>query len=79
LHEQVENLAFVVDCAPKPERPPRDRHGHLIEMPPRGLAAGVDAEVLGRTMARTSIPVAAPFRRRYPDRAPLRDLRRRDS
>jgi hypothetical protein len=36
LHEQVENLAFVVNRAPKPELPPRDRHGHLIEMPPRG-------------------------------------------
>ena len=35
LHEQVENLAFVVDCALKPELPARN-HGHLIEMPPRG-------------------------------------------
>jgi hypothetical protein len=47
LHEQVENLTFVVNRAPEPELPARDRHGHLIEMPPRGLAAGVDAEVLG--------------------------------
>jgi Protein of unknown function (DUF2924) len=43
------------------------------------LAAGVDSEVLGRTTARTSIPIAAPFRRRHPDRAPQADLQRRDS
>jgi hypothetical protein len=36
LHEQVENLTFVVNRAPEPELPARDRHGHLIEMPPRG-------------------------------------------
>jgi hypothetical protein len=30
------------------------------------LAEGVDGEVLERTMARTSIPIVAPFRRRYP-------------
>ena len=36
LHEQVENLAFVVNRAPQPELLARDRHGHLIEMPPRG-------------------------------------------
>jgi hypothetical protein len=33
LHEQVENLAFVVNRAPQPKLPARDRHGHLIEMP----------------------------------------------
>jgi len=43
------------------------------------FAAGVDAEVFGRTTARTSIPIAAPFRRRYPDRAPQADLRHCDS
>ena len=30
----------------------------------------VDGEALGRTTVRTSIPIVAPFRRRYPDRAP---------
>jgi hypothetical protein len=35
LHEQVENLAFVVNRAPQPELPARNRHGHLVEMPPR--------------------------------------------
>jgi hypothetical protein len=36
LHEQVENLAFVVNRAPELELPTRNRHCHLIEMPPRG-------------------------------------------
>jgi hypothetical protein len=31
------------------------------------LAAGVDAEVLEQTTARTSKPITAPFRRRHPD------------
>ena len=35
LHEQVENLGFIVNRAPQPELPPRNRHGHLIEMPPQ--------------------------------------------
>ena len=35
LHEQVENLAFVVDRAPEPELPARNRYGHLVEMPSR--------------------------------------------
>ena len=43
LHKKVENLAFVVDRAPQPELPARNRHGHLIEMPlcrcPRASAA----------------------------------------
>jgi hypothetical protein len=69
LHEQVENLAFVVNRAPKPELPPRNRYGHLIEMPTQCWPVGVDGEVLGRTMYRTSKPIAAPFRRRCPDRA----------
>jgi hypothetical protein len=35
LHQQVENLAFVVNRAPEPELRARNYHGHLIEMPPR--------------------------------------------
>jgi hypothetical protein len=35
LHQQVEDLAFVVDCAPQPELPARNPHGHLVEMPAR--------------------------------------------
>ena len=33
LHQQVENLAFVVNRAPQPELPARNHHGHLVEMP----------------------------------------------
>ena len=35
LHKQVENLTFVVNRAPQPELPARNRYGHLIEMPTR--------------------------------------------
>jgi hypothetical protein len=35
LHKEVENLAFIVNCAPQPELSARDRCGHLIEVPPR--------------------------------------------
>jgi hypothetical protein len=33
------------------------------------LAVDVDGEVLGRTTARTSKPIAAPFHRRHPETA----------
>src|SRR5580693_4726869 len=35
LHQQIENLAFVVNRAPEPELGARNHHRHLIEMPPR--------------------------------------------
>jgi hypothetical protein len=35
LHEQVENLALVVDRAPEPGLCARNHHGHLVEMPRR--------------------------------------------
>src|SRR6478609_10997617 len=48
LHEQVENLTFVVNRAPQPELPARDPYGHLIEMPsrrwPRASAAKFSGE-----------------------------------
>jgi hypothetical protein len=34
--EEVSTPRFVVNRAPELERPARDRHGHLIEMPTRG-------------------------------------------
>jgi hypothetical protein len=34
LHEQIEDLTFVVNRAPQPKLPARNHHGHLIEMPP---------------------------------------------
>ncbi len=45
--------------------PPHNRYGHLIEMAAGTLAASVDVEVLGRTSARISIPIATPFRRTH--------------
>src|ERR1700722_7809164 len=35
LHEQVENLAFVVNRTPEPKLLARNRYGHLVEMPLR--------------------------------------------
>ena len=35
LHQEIENFAFIVDRAPEPELLPRDRYGHLVEMPAR--------------------------------------------
>jgi hypothetical protein len=34
--QEGRDVAFVVNGAPKPELPPRNRHGHLIEVPARG-------------------------------------------
>src|SRR3984885_9712982 len=58
---ELENLAFVVDSAPQPELPTCNRHGHRLDanVP---LVEDVYGEVLGQTMARISIPIAAPFR-----------------
>src|SRR6476659_5514086 len=47
LHEQVENLAFVVDRAPKPEPPARNHHGHLVEMPPSRWSRASTAKFSG--------------------------------
>ena len=80
LHEEVENFAFVVDCAAPQARtagPQSSRPSRRDATAP--LVAAIDGEVLWRTVVRTSKPIAAPFRRRCPDRAPRADLRRRDS
>ena len=47
LHEQVENLAFVVNRAPQPELPPRNHHGHFVEMPRRRWARASTAKFPG--------------------------------
>jgi hypothetical protein len=47
LHEQVENLAFVVNRAPQPELLARNRYGHLIEMPTRPWARASTAKFSG--------------------------------
>src|ERR1700722_701544 len=56
LHEQVENLAFVVNRAPEPELPARDRHGHLIEMPPRGWPRASTAKLSGEQRPELQYP-----------------------
>ena len=78
LHKQVEDLAFIVNRAPQPKLPARNRHGHLVDAIAT-FAEGVDGEVLERTMARISRPTVAPFRRTRRARAQRADLRRRDS
>ena len=65
LRQQVENLAFAVNRAPQLKLPPRDRHGHLVEMPLRRRAVGVDRAILERIEARTSRPAVALFRRTH--------------
>ena len=35
LHQEIENLAFVVNRGPQPEPPARNRDDHLVEMPTR--------------------------------------------
>jgi hypothetical protein len=48
LHEQIKNLAFIVDSASEPELPPRNHHGHLIEMPPRRWPRASTAKFWGK-------------------------------
>jgi len=31
LQQQVENLAFIINCAPKPKPPARNYHRHLVD------------------------------------------------
>ena len=69
LFEEIENLAFVINRAPKPELFAGNDHGHLIEMPAQGWTRASGAQVLARTAAQTSRPIVAPSRRRHPARA----------
>jgi hypothetical protein len=78
LHQQVEDLAFVVDCAPQPELLPAILTTTSSRCQ-RAVGCGRRRRVLGRTTARISRPIAAPFSRRHPDCARPADLRRRDS
>jgi hypothetical protein len=47
LHQQIENLAFIVDGSPKPKLPTRNHHGHLVEMPSRGRLWASTAQFSG--------------------------------
>jgi hypothetical protein len=55
LYEEIENLAFIINRALKPERLASYDHGHLIEMPAPSVAA-VFEHAPTRTTVRTSIP-----------------------
>src|SRR6202046_5407064 len=61
LHEQLENLAFVVNRAPEPELPARDRHGHLIEMPPRGWSRASTPKFSGEQRPELQYPSSHRF------------------
>ena len=47
LHQQIENLAFVVDRSPEPESPAGDQNCHLVQMPMRGGPMTSAAKFLG--------------------------------
>jgi transposase-like protein len=79
LHEQVENLAFVINGAPKPELLVRNDHGHLNRHATARLGSAVGAQVLGRTAARILTPIVGRSRRRPLARARREDPQHRDS
>jgi hypothetical protein len=60
LHEQVENLAFIVDSAPEPELPPGNRHRHLIETPLRRRPRASTAKFSGEQSP--ELPNPSPYR-----------------
>ena len=47
LHEQIENLAFIVDRAPKLGLLAANHHSHLIEMPLGGRPMALVAKLSG--------------------------------
>src|SRR5580700_2098911 len=61
LHEQVENLAFVVNRAPEPELPARNHHSHLIEMPMRCWARASTAKFSGEQWPELQYPSSHCF------------------
>jgi len=61
LHQQIENLAFVVYRAPQPELPASNSHGHLIEMPPRGWQRASTAKFLGEQWPELQNPPSHRF------------------
>jgi hypothetical protein len=63
LHQEIENVAFIVDRAPEPELPARNRHGHLADVPSRRWPRA-STELSGEQRP-TSKPIAAPSHRRH--------------
>jgi hypothetical protein len=61
LHEQVENLAFVVNRAPQPELPAPNHDGHLIEMPTRRWPRASTAKLSGKQWPELQCPSSHRF------------------
>jgi hypothetical protein len=47
LHQQIENLAFIVDGSPQPELLSANDDGHLVEMPMRNRPMAPLAKLTG--------------------------------
>src|ERR1700760_3710672 len=77
LHQQIENLAFVVDRSPEPEPPASDQNRHFIEMPLRGWPMTSAAKFLGEQRSELQHPSSDRFIGRRPARAPPANLRHR--
>jgi hypothetical protein len=61
LHEQVENLTFVINRAPQPKLPARDHYGHLIEMPLRRWPGASAAKFSGEQQSELQDPPSHRF------------------
>jgi hypothetical protein len=61
LHQQIENLAFIVDGSPQPKRPTRNHHGHLVEMPSRRRLWASTAQFSGETRPELQDPRSHRF------------------
>ena len=78
LHKKVENLAFVVNRAPQPELPARNRHGHLVEMPLRRWPRASTAKFSSEQWPELQDPPSHRFVGRHRAHAQRADLRRRE-
>ena len=61
LHQQVENLALVVDRSPEPESSAGDQNRHLVEMPSLGLFVAFTGHWdEGNALAEKALKLAGP-------------------
>jgi hypothetical protein len=61
LHQTIENLAFIVDRAPRPELFAANQHAHLVEMPPRSRPIAPTAKLPGDQRAEFQYPSSQRF------------------
>ena len=61
LHQQIENLAFVVDRSPEPESPAGDQDCHLVQMPVRGWPRASTPKFLGEQRPELQHPSSNRF------------------